>query len=255
MGNIPLHAKAVPRLDVGAQTSNSSISDPGLFSPRDVELTALPPQAAPREHPPQTGNVVGIFWDYENVRVPGNKTTAGAVDAIRRLALEHGTVVEQRLYYDSRHETEQYTDRINLDMSGFTLVDCPKRNNVKETLDKKLIVDIMSFRIKLDNCCVVLITSDGDYAYALNILRGFGVKTVVKSRSSTSAPPLMAPPFSFVSLTRAGSACTPIGRRLLRAPRAARAGARPPPSTLPHRDAAAPQKRDATAPHPRVSIQ
>ena len=29
MGNIPLHAKAVPRLDVGAQTSNSSISDPG----------------------------------------------------------------------------------------------------------------------------------------------------------------------------------------------------------------------------------
>ena len=167
MGNIPLHAKAVPRLDVGAQTSNSSISDPGLFSPRDVELTALPPQAAPREHPPQTGNVVGIFWDYENVRVPGKKTgAAGAVDAIRRLALEHGTVAEQRLYYDSRHETEQYTDRINLDMSGFTLVDCPKRNK-----------------------------------------------------------------------------------------RAARAGARPPPSTLPHRDAAAPQKRDATAPHPRVSIQ
>ena len=180
MGNIPLHAKAVPRLDVGAQTSNSSISDPCDLSPRDVELTALPPQAAPREHPPQTGNaVVGIFWDYENVRVPGNKTTAGAVDAIRRLALEHGTVVEQRLYYDSRHETEQYTDRINLDMSGFTLVDCPKRNNVKETLDKKLIVDVMSFRIKLENSCVVLITSDGDYAYALNMLRGFGVKTVV----------------------------------------------------------------------------
>ena len=74
MGNIPLHAKAVPRLDAGAQTSNSSI-DPGDLSPRDVELTALPPQAAPREHPPQTGNaVVGIFWDYENVRVPRNKT-------------------------------------------------------------------------------------------------------------------------------------------------------------------------------------
>ena len=79
MGNIPLHAKAVPRLDVGAQTSNSSISDPrdpGDLSPREVKLTALPPQAAPREHPPQTGNaVVGIFWDYENVRVPRNKTT------------------------------------------------------------------------------------------------------------------------------------------------------------------------------------
>ena len=58
MGNIPLHAKAVPRLDVGAQTSNSSISDPCDLSPRDVELTALPPQAAPREHPPQAGSAV-----------------------------------------------------------------------------------------------------------------------------------------------------------------------------------------------------
>ena len=36
MGNIPLHAKAVPRLDAGAQTSNSSISDPSDLSPRDV---------------------------------------------------------------------------------------------------------------------------------------------------------------------------------------------------------------------------
>ena len=50
---------------------HTALRDPGDLSPRDVELTALPPQAAPREHPPQTGNaVVGIFWDYENVRVP-----------------------------------------------------------------------------------------------------------------------------------------------------------------------------------------
>jgi hypothetical protein len=30
---IPLHAKAVPRLEAGAQTSNSSISDPGDLNP------------------------------------------------------------------------------------------------------------------------------------------------------------------------------------------------------------------------------
>ena len=36
MGNIPLHAKAVPRLDIGAQTSNSSISDPSDLSPTDL---------------------------------------------------------------------------------------------------------------------------------------------------------------------------------------------------------------------------
>ena len=47
MGNIPLHAKAVPRLDVGAQTSNSSISDPSDLSPM---APTLPPTAVvPRQ--------------------------------------------------------------------------------------------------------------------------------------------------------------------------------------------------------------
>lgn len=46
MGNIPLHAKPVPRLDVGAQTSNSSNCDPGDLSPRDVELTATAASSA-----------------------------------------------------------------------------------------------------------------------------------------------------------------------------------------------------------------
>ena len=131
---------------------------------------------------------IGIFWDYENVRVPRYVDVCDAWSWIRkavdRAASEVApartpVIAERRLYYDSRSPGEKNTDRVKLDLSGFTLVDCPKRNNVKETLDKKLIVDIMSFRIKLENSCVVLITSDGDYAYALNMLRGFGVKTVV----------------------------------------------------------------------------
>ena len=41
MGNIPLHAKAVPRLDVGAQTSNSSISDPSVGPKTNAEKKML----------------------------------------------------------------------------------------------------------------------------------------------------------------------------------------------------------------------
>jgi uncharacterized LabA/DUF88 family protein len=122
---------------------------------------------------------VAVFWDYENVRVPPTITTAGAVAAIRRLAREHGNVDDLRLYYDSRNQGENQTDRTKLQTNGFTLVDCPKRKDVKETLDKTLIVDMMSFRVKCENACVVIITGDGDYAYALNTLSRLGVKIIV----------------------------------------------------------------------------
>ena len=122
---------------------------------------------------------VAVFWDYENVRVPPTITTAGAVAAIRRLAREHGNVDDLRLYYDSRNQGENQTDRTKLQTNGFTLVDCPKRKDVKETLDKTLIVDMMSFRVKCENACIVIITGDGDYAYALNTLSRLGVKIIV----------------------------------------------------------------------------
>ena len=60
-------------------------------------------------------------------------------------------VTEKRLYYDPVKEKvvshggwHSSLDRVSLDLSGFTLVDCPTRNK-KETLDKKILVDIMSF--------------------------------------------------------------------------------------------------------------
>jgi hypothetical protein len=70
-----------------------------------------------------------------------------------------------------------------LDLSGFSLVDCPSRNN-KETVDKKIIVDMLCFaheRVfsKGSTVHIVLITSDGDYAYTLARLRDIGVTTVV----------------------------------------------------------------------------
>jgi hypothetical protein len=54
------------------------------------------------------------------------------------------------------------------------VVDCPTRN-AKEVVDKKIIVDMMCFaweRIaRNQRTCVVLISSDGDFAYMLNRLR------------------------------------------------------------------------------------
>ena len=125
---------------------------------------------------------VGIFWDYENVRIPWGTKSSVAANRIRDAVGGHGQIVERRLYFDSRKPNELYTDRVNLDQGGFTLVDCPTRNR-KETLDKKLLVDIMAFACRNayngTPSCVVLIASDGDYAYTLNKIRDLGVKTIV----------------------------------------------------------------------------
>ena len=148
--------------------------------------------ALPLEEPHQAMGVVtaavpppvkvGIFWDFENVRIPNGIKSTVAANCIRDAVIGHGQIVERRLYYDSRKLSESNTDRENLDQGGFTLVDCPARNR-KETLDKKLIVDIMAFACHTaahrNPSCVVLITSDGDYAYTLSKIRDFGVKTIV----------------------------------------------------------------------------
>jgi hypothetical protein len=106
--------------------------------------------------------------DYENVRIPRWCRTADAANAIRSAVIGYGRISERRLYYDSKKASERNTDRVNLDLSGFTLVDCPSRGR-KETLDKRMIVDILGFAweraARHIPTCVVLITSDGDYSY------------------------------------------------------------------------------------------
>jgi hypothetical protein len=134
---------------------------------------------------------VAVFWDYENVQIPVWCSGVKASDAIRSNVIPFGRIVDRKLYYDS----SKLSDRTNfarseLDSSGFTLVDCPSRNS-KETLDKKLIVDVLFFAWERASrgakACVVLITSDGDYSYTLARLRDIGVFTVIIFRPDVVA--------------------------------------------------------------------
>jgi hypothetical protein len=137
---------------------------------------------------------IAIFWDYENVRIPAGCPASTATDGIRNKVAKYGRIVEKRLYYDSRQPTEHSAPRAELDLSGFTLVDCPSRNR-KETLDKKLIVDMLCFAWERafmgGKTCVVLITSDGDYSYAVARLRDIGVFTIIIYRPDNVAKVLI----------------------------------------------------------------
>jgi hypothetical protein len=136
---------------------------------------------------------ISIFWDYENVPLPENCRAAEVSKCIHAAVSQYGRIVDRRLYSDSRKFNAGLTpsNRRFLDSTGFDIVDTPSKGH-KETIDKKMIADILSFawdrtmrNVMVDNAtlaiqpCVVLITSDGDYAYTLSKLRDRGVLSIV----------------------------------------------------------------------------
>lgn len=138
---------------------------------------------------------VGLFWDYENLAVPRGHDAAEASNALRTLSLRFGRLVERRVYHDpSKIQSVAPHDRSRLDSAGFTLVECPTRNE-KETVDKKIIVDVMHFAItrasRAQQACVVLLTNDGDYSYMLSRLRDLQVKVVVVYLAGHAADTLL----------------------------------------------------------------
>ena len=164
------------------------------MSDQERNPALLPPADAVMDFPSVGSADVAIFWDFENVRIPAWCPTSAASESIRNKVTKYGRIVEKRLYYDSRQPAEYTAPRSELDLSGFTLVDCPSRNR-KETLDKKLIVDVLCFAWERASrgakACVVLITSDGDYSYALARLRDIGVFTVIIYRPDVVAKVLI----------------------------------------------------------------
>jgi hypothetical protein len=76
---------------------------------------------------------IGVFWDYENMQVPGWCSAAKASECIRKHVESRGRIVERKLYFDSSKTSQQPLERSALDLSGFSLIDCPCRNN-KETI-------------------------------------------------------------------------------------------------------------------------
>eukprot|EP00035_Acanthoeca_spectabilis_P015172 m.300017 g.300017 ORF g.300017 m.300017 type:complete len:444 (-) comp16303_c0_seq7:6565-7896(-) len=137
---------------------------------------------------------VGVFWDYENVKIPKGTRGPQAVNRMREAIFARlppkSRIEEMKLYADmtksegvvlEKPEGKSFQSlKSGIDLSGFTVVDCPTRGK-KETLDKKIIVDCMKFGLQHPNIptTVVLISGDGDYSYMLSILRNTGVTSLV----------------------------------------------------------------------------
>ena len=196
-------APASPTADgIAAPTLGAASSlqplQPQLPPPPLLPLLALPPPPLQPQQQLTTAfesTEVGLFWDYENLSVARSHDAADISNRLRALSLRFGRLVERRVYHDpSKVSSVAPNDRSRLDSAGFTLVDCPTRNE-KETVDKKIIVDVMHFAItrisRAQAVCVVLMTNDGDYAYMLSRLRDLQVKVVVVYLAGHAADALL----------------------------------------------------------------
>ena len=131
---------------------------------------------------------VALFWDYENMPL-GVKFSYEALGLLLQRARTFGRLVEARLYADAMKQDKTAFGKHGeaLDHVGVTLVDCPTADK-KEAVDKKIIVDACCFALpraaKRQACCVVLVSSDGDFAHMLSRLSHAGVMTVAIGRSA-----------------------------------------------------------------------
>ena len=148
-----------------------------MHTKQHIAATATEASLAAQAHWIEAPDVdCGLFWDYENIPLRAGQCAAHASNRLREICLGFGRLLERRVYHDPSKSSKHMRshNRRALDMSGFTLVDCPTHNQ-KESIDKKIIVDVMHFAYarvaRKQPVCVVLVTSDGDFSYLLSRLR------------------------------------------------------------------------------------
>ncbi|KAG9004666.1 hypothetical protein FRB90_010791 [Tulasnella sp. 427] len=115
---------------------------------------------------------------------------------IRQLGQRYGSVIAFRAYLDQKVTPYSTTLRSQLQSSGVSLTDCPRPDRArKEVADKMILADMMAFAY--DNpqpAVVILISGDGDFAYAVSVLRSQLYSVILVHQSSNAHSNLVAQP-------------------------------------------------------------
>ncbi|KAI5124395.1 hypothetical protein M0805_008280 [Coniferiporia weirii] len=130
---------------------------------------------------------VGIFWDYENCKLPPKMSGYTVVGKIRQAALPLGGVSLFKAYMDVNSKTAE-ANRQDSEMqnSGVSLVHIPLSAK-KEVIDKILLVDLLVFAFENQGpATIILITADNDITYALSVLRLRGHQIIIISPAESA---------------------------------------------------------------------
>ena len=84
-----------------------------------------------------TTSYVDIYWDFENIRPSSTTKLIDVTNIIRARLFKYGVIRTRNLYIDSQSPSELSTKRGELNLSGWSIIDCPHRGK-SEVIDKKL---------------------------------------------------------------------------------------------------------------------
>ena len=131
-----------------------------------------------------------LLWDFENQRIPKNTSVQDVWNKIRDALYEEGVMIRNAYVYLSENTVKAgvYSELKNC---GLKLRLCvPTSLQKKVQADQEILSDLLDMAEYAENLerNIVMITSDGDFAHQLNVLRNRGIiTTLVYNASSPSS--------------------------------------------------------------------
>ena len=129
----------------------------------DLEISTL-------NIPVKRQEIVGIFWDIENIFIPDHKSPAGVVRVLREMFVINKKEVEFQCVCDT-HKEERFTiDQLNSSLVTVVHVTCTNKNAADEKLKQLLVKFSQTYHAP---GTVVLLSGDVNFSSTLNTLKNF----------------------------------------------------------------------------------
>ena len=121
-----------------------------------------------------------IFYDYESIHISKKDSFVKMTNSLRNSLQSYGSIVQKNIYFDSSALTENPSIRLDMNQAGWHIVDCPHVHGKKETVDKKILMDIAFSPLMTNkNTMVCLISNDGDFCDILSRLSDRKIYTLL----------------------------------------------------------------------------
>ncbi|KAG6888106.1 hypothetical protein C0995_010671 [Termitomyces sp. Mi166 len=134
---------------------------------------------------------VAVFWDYESCDVSSSASGYDVAQRIRSVALTFGIVKQIKAYVNLHEPLTSFKlpqIRLELQMSGISIADCPQKNDHDNAIERIMLVDMLAYAV--DNpslSTLILISADRNFAYAMATLRMRGFTIVLISPDTVHA--------------------------------------------------------------------
>lgn len=123
-----------------------------------------------RNIPAKSQQIVGLFWDIENIFIPDHKSPAGVVRVLREMFVKDKKEVDFQCVCDT-HKEERFTiDQLNSSLVTVVHVTCTNKNAADEKLKQLLVKFSQTYQAP---GTVVLLSGDVNFSSTLNTLKNF----------------------------------------------------------------------------------